>query len=77
MSKTTKKLKKLAKVNSLWELFDLAAQDERYEKLLKSASANLGGPGVDDSMDACKQWLITNANELSEEGVIDEVNFCR
>jgi len=74
MSKSTKKL---AKVRSLWELFDLANQDERYEKLLKSASANLGGPSADDSLDSCKQWLLTNANEISEEGVVEEVNFCR
>jgi len=70
------KSKKLKAVKSLRELKNLAAVDERYANLLKAASENLGG-GIGDDVEAAYQNLINNANETDEEGVVDEVNFCR
>ncbi len=66
---------KLAKVKSLVELKRLAASDPRYAALMSAASANLGGPS--SPQDACYRWLLANALETSERGVVAEVNFCR
>jgi hypothetical protein len=43
---------------------------------MRIGAANLGGKG-NASTDASYQWLLTNAEEMGEEGVVDEVNFCR
>lgn len=68
--------KKLKKVKSLGELRNLAASDERYAKLLHAASENLGGR-IGDTLEGAYRNLINNANETDEDGVVDEVNFCR
>lgn len=69
------KAQALEPVRSLGELRSLAAEDARYLKLLCIASSNLGGPA--EGIEACFQWLNTNANETnSEEGVVNEVNGC-
>lgn len=70
------KKKLIPKVASLHDLEDKARVDERYRMLAMAASENLGGPcrTLNDAM----QWLHLNANETnSEQGVVDEVNFCR
>ena len=68
------------------ELNYLAQNDERYAKLLVISSLNLGGDGSKDDISKQSlrnhyQNLINNAQAepgvTSEEGVVDEVNFCR
>jgi len=70
-----KKKDLIPKVGTLGELYQLALKDERYRMLAMTASENLGGPcrTLNDAM----QWLVLNAVEGTEAGVVDEVNFCR
>lgn len=66
---------KVKKVKSLMELKNLARTNPDYAKLLCLASHNLGGPKED--IEKCYRWLEINASETnSEDGVVDEVNFC-
>lgn len=67
---------KLKKIHSLSELRQLAFSDENYKKLALAAADNLGGNSRGD-LNRAMQWLNTNADETDEQGVIDEVNFCR
>ena len=69
------KSKLIAKVRSVSELSMLARSDDRYARLAIVSANNLGGDAK--SVDDAIRWLYTNASEVSEEGVIDEVNFCR
>ncbi len=46
-----------------------------HRKLAGIAARNLGGKD-DSSVEDNLRWLNTNAAETSEEGVLDEVNFC-
>lgn len=79
------KQKLIPKVQSLSELYRLAARDDRYARLLIAAAQNLGGPDftklhfpISPKQQAiARQWLDTNANETSERGVVKEVNYCR
>jgi hypothetical protein len=74
--KSKKKL--IPKVTCLNELYNLAAKDDKYRQLLLISASNLGGPS--STPDIAYQTLIDNATAgdgCSEEGVIDEVNFCR
>ena len=61
-------------VGSLNELRHLAETDDNYKKLLCVSSSNLGGPSTD--VDKCYRWLMTNALETTETGVVNEVNGC-
>ena len=61
-------------VKSLAELRMLAKTDHRYVTVIKVASSNIGGPRND--LDKCYSWLVTNANEVSDLAVVDEVNDC-
>lgn len=65
----------MKKVTSLFELADKAATDPKYLKLALIASSNLGGPK--DTLQSALRWLHINASETDEEGVVDEINFCR
>ena len=65
----------LKSVTSLGDLFYRATSDKRYENLAVIAANNLGG-NVKDLVGA-KRILNMNAMETSEDGVVDEVNFCR
>jgi hypothetical protein len=79
MAKTPKKTKLVPKVRSLFDLrYRSKGQDAeapRYAQLACLASANLGGPR--EPLDACLRWLDTNAVEVDERSVVDEINFCR
>ena len=68
-------MKLIPKVTSLADLRYKAVSDAKYRKLLFLASANLGGPNKGEN--ECYNWLMTNAMETDEEGVVEEVNFCR
>ena len=61
-------------VSSLNELRRLSMCHPEYAKLLFMGSSNLGGPNKD--IDKCYNYLYMNASEVSEEGVIEEVNAC-
>lgn len=61
-------------VKSLAELKTLAENDSRYADMVKLASKNIGGPS--ENLEEAYDWLATNAYEVSEEAVIDEVNDC-
>lgn len=65
----------LKKIKSLSELKQLAKTDKRYEKLVLIAAKNLGGNPKD--IDSAHNWLMINAIETDERGVVSEVNFCR
>ena len=65
---------KLQPINSLNELYQLAGQHTQYQKLAMIAASNLGGSPTD--LASAMRWLNINADETSEEGVVDEVNFC-
>jgi hypothetical protein len=63
--------RKLPKIKMLVDL-----HDPKYHDLAISAAKNLGGWQI-TSFDKAYAWLTTCAMETSEDGVIDEVNFCR
>ena len=53
---------------------DLSAQSKSYTDLAIRSAENLGGsPG---NLREALKWLELCAFETSEEGVVDEVNFC-
>lgn len=67
---------KMAPILSLAQLRTKALKDPNYRKLAILAAESLGGdPGED--LNKALDWLNTIAIESSEEGVIEEVNFCR
>ncbi len=68
-------MKKLKRVASLAHLRVLARTEPRYARLAALASSNLGGPA--EPLASALAWLDTNANEVGEPGVVDEVNFVR
>lgn len=66
----------LRPVTSLADLSTLARQDEAYEHLAIIAARNLGGMAT--TFAEALRVLHINAMETdSEEGVVDEINFCR
>lgn len=65
----------IAPIRSLNELYNKARTDEKYKQLLLISSSNLGGTAQD--INGAFNWLQTNAMETDEQGVIEEVNFCR
>lgn len=73
----------IRKVTSLGELRRLSRNDVRYNHLLRCGASNLGGPPykptdpIELDADAAYEFLKMTAMETSEEGVMDEVNFCR
>ena len=73
--KKTKKL--IGKVTSIADLFNRASTEPQYAQLAMISASNLGGNCKD--LAEAKQWLYCNANEglAGEEGVVDEINFCR
>jgi len=71
----------MAKMNKVKSIGDLehkcnnGDQQEQYTKLAKCAAENLGSNYPDTTENHFK-WLYMNAMETSEEGVVDEINFC-
>lgn len=66
---------KLKKIASITELSRLARSDKNYEKLAIVSASNLGGGTL--NLGGAINWLNITADETSEEGVIEEINFCR
>lgn len=62
------------KVRSIMELQSLAFDDPFYRKVALDTALNLGGD-YGDTLDNAIQWLMTNAMETDEEGVVDEINM--
>lgn len=90
MPKSKSKIPSILALHSIGELFRYAATNDRHALLAVAASENLGGVIILDSEDwlknekmrkgvlaQCRQWLEANANETSESGVVEEINFCR
>lgn len=69
---------KMTPIKSLYELESLGSMDQMYEQLAIISAKNLGGDNI-TSLDKAMSWLRINAMEAEsgEQGVIDEVNFCR
>mgnify|MGYP003349890384 CR=1 FL=1 len=67
---------KMAPVQSLAQLKCKARKDPNYKRLALLAADNLGGDTGDD-LEKALRWLDTNALETDEDGVVEEVNFCR
>lgn len=71
MTKTT-----LRPVTSLAQLEHLAATHDDYRALALAAAENLGGTAR--NLPEAMRWLRINAMETDDEqGVVEEVNFCR
>jgi hypothetical protein len=67
----------LAKVTSLFDLFNKARTNKAYEQLAMIAARNLGGDNIKTLADA-ERWLNITANDSGDcQGVVGEVNFCR
>ena len=66
---------KIRPVTSLAQLEHLAATHDDYRALALAAAENLGRSTL--NLPAALQWLRMNAMETDEQGVVDEVNFCR
>ena len=65
----------LAPVTSLQNLRNLAVRNPAYLELALDAARNLGGDV--SNLDEAMKWFYTNAMETdSEDGVVDEINFC-
>lgn len=68
--------RRLNEVESLADLETLARTDPGYLALAKAAARNLGAMRA-DTLEEAMSWLRVNADETgSEEGVVDEINFC-
>ena len=70
------KMTTLRPVTSLADLSTLARQDEAYEHLAIIAARNLGGR-ASTFADALRVLHMNVMETDSEEGVVDEINFCR
>lgn len=67
----------LAKVTSLFDLFNKARTNKAYEQLAMIGARNLGGDNINTLADA-ERWLNISANDSGDcNGVVNEVNFCR
>lgn len=67
----------LAKVTSLFDLFNKARTNKAYEQLAMIGARNLGGDNINTLADA-ERWLNISANESDDcNGVVNEVNSCR
>lgn len=86
MKDARKRIHPIPKIQSLRELEIRAATDKRYERLAIVSASNLGGDFNRKSpqvFQLAMHWLRMNAVETwsetggGEEGVVDEVNFCR
>ena len=66
---------KVTPVGSIWELQSKAKTDPNYEKLAIISANNLGFSGS-GGLSSALNWLSLSADETSEEGVVDEINFC-
>ena len=71
MTNTTK----LRPITSIAMLEHLSLLHDEYRKLAFSAARNLGG--TPKTLADALKVLRTNAMETDEEGVVDEINFCR
>jgi len=69
------KLKKVKTISELSYLCNNGKLKEQYTKLAAVSAQNLGGRST-ASISENIQWLSTNAMETSEDGVVDEINFC-
>ena len=68
------------KITSIGHLRGLAKDADTevaalYTKLTRTAASNLGMPN--ETLDIAIRSLIDTANETTEEGVVDEINFVR
>lgn len=63
----------LKPITTIGELNRLAQTNPEYAELAKSAARNLGGSTR--TLDDAIVWLNTNADETSEKGVVEEINF--
>ncbi len=72
-----KKQKLIPKVTSLSDLQRKAKADPRYAQLAKVAAHNLGGGEETEQLTGALRWLVLNALETSESGVVGEINFVR
>lgn len=67
---------KLKKIKYIFELRALVREGKQeYSELAMCAARNLGG--APKTFDDAIQWLVTNANETDENGVVAEINGVR
>jgi hypothetical protein len=67
----------IAPIQSLAQLRSLAFRNEAYKRLALIAANNLGAGREITDINAAMEWLNINADETDEQGVVEEVNFCR
>lgn len=63
-------------ISSLGDLHRKALVDPSYLRLAFVAAENLGGAPM-NTLDQAMRWLRINAQETTEDGVVDEINHCR
>ena len=67
---------KLKKISYIFELRALVREGKQeYSELAICAARNLGG--APKNFEDAVQWLVTNANETDEDGVVAEINGVR
>jgi hypothetical protein len=66
---------KMAPVLSLAQLKCKVRRDANYVRLAMVAAENLGSKPT--NIDEALHFLDVSANETDEEGVVEEINFCR
>ena len=62
-------------IHSIGDLAYRAKLDPQYKKLAMISASNLGGDAKD--LTESINWLSQTALEISEAGVVEEINFCR
>lgn len=70
-------LKKVTSIGDLRSRCNIAPDSEKYVKLAIISAKNLGLLFSEPTLNQAIEWLITNASETDEDGVVDEINFCR
>jgi len=65
----------VSKISSINDLYNRAIKDARYLKLALRSASNLGGSPR--TLLQAIDWLKTNAMGTDEQGVVEEINFCR
>ena len=62
------------KVSSLIDLANKARNNAAYQQLAIVAANNLGGNAT--TLNSALSYLQLQAADASEDGVVDEINFC-
>ena len=74
-SKKSSTIAKVISINDLYWKCKEGPDCEKYQQLAIASAQNLGGAS-NSTVDRAIDWLKINAGETTEEGIVDEINFC-